>query len=222
MTYFSLEIQIDQAGLQTISSADMSVALLQPQDTAECQIVALMTTASSAIYISWTDSLSVYTSSYSLQPYRTLQINSQSPAVSGQTFAFDGSTISKTGTTVLPNTVQLTNSSGNTLTSGLAKVFDIDGTIQPLAITTASSVLANGQGSFQISNKFILTLLGGAQLGMAIPSQVIPGFNAQSKQFISQVTAQPPLLLDFTTTNASQTVYFDDQQNVFVIGSMAF
>lgn len=120
----------------------------------------------------------------------------------------------------LPNTVQLTNNSGSTLTSGLAKVFVINDGPRALAITTASSLLNHGQGSFQISNKFILTLLGGAQIGMAIPNQAIPDFNSQSKKSMSQqITAQPPLLLDFTS-NTEQTVHFDDQQNIFVTGDL--
>ncbi|RCS22601.1 hypothetical protein DUT91_17100 [Phyllobacterium salinisoli] len=222
MTDFSLEIQIDQAGSQTISNTGMSVALLQPQDTADYQIVALLTSAVGTIYISWTDSISVYTSSYGLQAYEVLQINSQAPALSGQTFTFDGSTINQTGTTSLPDTIQLTNSSDSTVTSGLARGFNINGQLQPPAITTASSVLNNGQGSFQINNEIMLTLLGGVQLGMAIPSQIIPDFQSQSQheRNTSQITAQPPLILDFNTSSATQFVHFDDQNNMFVVGSL--
>ncbi|KXF75283.1 hypothetical protein ATN84_18605 [Paramesorhizobium deserti] len=222
MTDFSLEIQIDQAGSQTISNTGMSVALLQPQDSADYQIVALLTSAVGTIYISWTDSISVYTSSYGLQAYEILQINSQAPALSGQTFTFDGSIINQTGTTSLPDTIQLTNSSDSTITSGLARGFNINGQLQPLAITTASSVLNNGQGSFQINNEIMLTLLGGVQLGMAIPSQIIPDFQSQSQheRSTSQITAQPPLILDFNTGSVTQLVHFDDQNNMFVVGSL--
>ncbi|MCZ3378394.1 hypothetical protein [Rhizobium sp. AG207R] len=222
MTDFSLEIQIDQAGSQTISDTGMSVALLQPQDTADYQIVALLTSAANTIHICWTDSILVYTSSYSLQAYEVLQINSQAPALSGQTFTFDGTIINQTGTTNLPNTVQLTNNAGSTVTSGLARTFYIDGQSQSPAITTASSVLNNGQGSFQINNEIMLTLLGGVELGMAIPSQIIPDSQSQSQheRNASQITAQPPLILDFNTSNAAQTVHFDDQNNMFVVGSL--
>jgi tRNA A37 threonylcarbamoyladenosine synthetase subunit TsaC/SUA5/YrdC len=83
-------------------------------------------------------------------------------------------------------------------------------------------VLNNGQGSFQISNEIMLTLLGGVQPGMAIPSQIIPDFQSKSQheRNTSQITAQPPLILDFNTSNATQTVHFDDQNNMFVLGSL--
>ena len=100
MTDFSLEIQIDEAGLQAISDAGMSVALLQPQLLADYQIVALLTSATSNMCISWTGSVWVYTSSYSLEAYSTLHINSQQPALSGQVFTFNGSTIDQTSSTV--------------------------------------------------------------------------------------------------------------------------
>ncbi|MEP3295501.1 MAG: hypothetical protein ABJO27_03265 [Pseudoruegeria sp.] len=219
MTDFSLEIQIDPTGLQTISAADMSVAILQPQDQANYQIVALLTSATGTMNITWTDAVSVYTSSYSLEAYSILKINSFASALSEQSFTFDGTLIDQTGTNSLPNTVQLTNTSASTVTSGLAKNFNINSQPQDLAITTASSVLNGGMGSFQISNQIMLTLLGGAQLGMAIPSQAIPNFESQSRStLISQITAQPPLLLDFTAENPSQTATFNDQTNTFIAG----
>lgn len=222
MTDFSLEIQIDTAGLQTISNAGMSVALLVPQDQAAYQIVALETSATSTIIINWSDANSVYVSLYHLQAYSVFKINTQLSALSGQVFTYDGSVISQTGSTSLPSTIQLANTSGGTVTSGLAKVFEINGQTQALAITTASSILNNGQGSFQFSNQILLTLLGGAEIGMAVPSQAFPGVKSKQhrKRSVPQITIQPPLILDFTAANASQTVHFDDQMNVFVNGAL--
>lgn len=222
MTSFSLEIQIDQAGLQSISTAGMSVALLQPQSMANYQIVALLPASTGTIYVTWTDAISVYTSSYSLQAYGTLQINSHVPALSGQKFTFDGTFITPSGTTSLPQTIQLTNASGASITSGVATTFQVNQQSQGLAITTASSLLNNGQGSFQISNQVMLTLLGGAQVGMALPTQVFPGSQTKFSPFISfyQVTVQRPLTLDFSAATPSQTVHFDDQASMFVVGSL--
>lgn len=165
MTDFQLTITIDNAGLQTISEAGMSVALLQLQQPATYQIVALLPAATNTILISWTDALSVYVSSTSLQAYSVLQINSQAQALSGQVFTFNGSYISPTGSTDLANTIQLSNGSLQTVTAGLARAFNVNGQLQNLAITTASSLLINGLGSFEIGNQFALTLLGGGKSG---------------------------------------------------------
>ncbi|MBU2485264.1 MAG: hypothetical protein KKG78_09255 [Alphaproteobacteria bacterium] len=225
MTNYSLDIQIDQAGLQTIAAAGYSVALLQPQLNAAYQIVAVLTSASQSMQITWTDSgsLYVYVSLYGLSDYSVLQINSSSSALSGQTFTFDGSQISATGSTSLARTIQLTNASTGMVTSGLARVFSINGQAQSPAITSADALLTNGLGSFEISNQMLLTLMSGAQLGMALPSQVIPNFqvNQRRKRSVAAVTVQPPLLLDFSAGNAAaQTVHFNDQTGSFVQGSL--
>jgi len=221
MTAYTLDIQIDNAGLQTISGANMSIAILQPQANSNYQIVALLPPAMNNQQITWSDSQLVYSSSYALQSYAVLQINSQATAVSGQTYAFDGSTISQSGSSGLSGTVQLSNSSQKTITSGLARIFSVNGTQQPPAILSAASILANGLGSFQIENKIILTLLSGAQVGMAIPTPVIPNMSTTAnKKRNAAVVAQPPLTLDFTAANPTQTVHFDDVSNVFVTGAL--
>jgi hypothetical protein len=222
MTDYTLEIQIDQAGLQTIAGAGYSVALLQPQLNAAYQIVAVLTSATGTIQITWTDSGSVYVSLYDLSDYSVLEINSSSVALSGQAFSYDGSQITTTGSTSLPETIQLTNGSGRTVASGLARVFSVNDQTQPLAITSAVSLLNNALGSFEISNQLLLTLMSGAQLGMALPSQTIPDFQVDQPQerIVAAVTVQPPLLLDFSTGDASQTVHFDDQSNFFVPGAL--
>lgn len=222
MSGYTLQIQIDTAGLQTIADAKMSVAILQPQHSSNYQIVALLMTPANTIYVTWSDSQLVYSSSYGLQAYTVLQINSQASALSGQIFSFNGSTITQSGTTDLPDTVQLANSSGSTITSGLARAFGINGTTQSPTILTASSLLPNGLGSFEIGNEIMLTLLGGAEQGMAIPSQVIPNFSATKRKArnVPQITAQAPLILNFSASNPSQTVHFDDQNAVFVAGSL--
>lgn len=222
MTKYSLEIQIDQAGLQTIAATGYSVALLQPQQNAAYQIVAVHTSATEQIQITWTDSGSVYVSLYSLSAYSVLQINSSTSALAGEAFTYDGSLITETGSTSLPKTIQLTNASGSTVTSGFARVFTINQQAQSLAITSAASLLNNGLGTFEISNQMLLTLLGGAELGMALPSPTIPNFQVKKrrKRSIAAVTVQPPLLLDFSTGDASQTVHFDDQTGSFVQGSL--
>ena len=225
MTNYSLDIQIDQAGLQTIAAAGYSVALLQPQLNAAYQIVAVLTSASQSMQITWTDSgsLYVYVSLYGLSDYSVLQINSSSLALSGQTFTYNGTQISATGSTSLAQTIQLTNASTGMVTSGLARVFSINGQAQSPSITSADALLTNGLGSFEISNQMLLTLMSGAQLGMALPSQVIPNFqvNQRRKRSVAAVTVQPPLLLDFSAGNAAaQTVHFNDQTGSFVLGSL--
>lgn len=222
MTDFSLEIQIDTAGLQTIANAGMSVAILVPQAQAAYQIVALQTSASSTIHIDWSDANSIYVSVYDLQAYAIPMISTSQAALPGQVFTYDGAAISQTGSTSLPGTLQLTNSSGGTVTSGLSQVFTVNGQAQPEAITTASSILNNGLGSFQFSNQILLTLLGGAQTGMAVPSQVIPGIQSKQKRkrSVPQISVQPPLILDFTSSNATQTVHFNDLNNQFINGAL--
>lgn len=222
MTTYSLTIEIDSAGLQTISDAGMSIALLQPQQNAAYQMVAVLTSATNTVDISWTEAELVYVSLYNLSAYSVLQINSSHAAITGQSFSYDGQTISVSGSTTLPGTIQLLNTSGSTVASGLAKDFSVNGHIQATAITSAASLLQNGLGSFEVANKVMLTLLGGAQLGMALPSQTIPNFSQHQirKRSIPAVSVQPPLMLDFTAGNANQTVHFDDQNSVFVNGGL--
>ena len=222
MTDYVLDIQIDQQGLQTIASAGMSVALLQPEVYASYQIVALLSTATNNMQIAWTDALSVYTSGHELGAYAVLAINSYASAISGQTFTYDGSLITAAGTTSLAQTVQLTNKSGKSVVSGLARTVEVNGKSQGLAVTTASTLLNNGQGSFPISNQVLLTIMSGAQVGMAVPNQVLPNlsFHSRRKRSVSQISGQPPLLLDFGT-NASQTVHFNDQTAEFQTGPLS-
>lgn len=221
MTSFTLEIQIDQAGLQAIAGSGMSVAVLLPQQNAAYQMVAVLASATSTMYIEWTDDLSTYVSLFSLAAYSVPLINTSKSALSGQVFTYNGTSITQTGSTSLADTVQLSNASGGTITSGLAKVFTINQQAQPPAITSAASLLNGVLGSFEISGQIWLTLLGGAQSGMALPSQTIPGSHAMRKRSIPLVTVSQPLLLDFTASNNSQTVHFNDQSNTFIKGSLS-
>ncbi|MFK3780184.1 hypothetical protein [Agrobacterium sp. NPDC089420] len=222
MSGYALDIQIDNAGLETISSAKMSVALLKPQPSSDYQIVTLLMSAANNLQVGWSDTQLVYSSSYLLQPYTVLKINSQATALPGQTFDFNGSMISQSGTNNLPDTVQLSNSSQSTIVSGLARVFSINGAQQAPAILSAASILPYGLGSFEIGNAIMLTLLSGAEAGLVIPSQVLPNYaaGARKAQSSSQIAAQPPLILDFSSSNAAQTVHFDDQSNMFVAGGL--
>lgn len=222
MTNFSLKIEIDNKGVETIGDAGLSVALLEADYQSKYQVVAVLTAPTNNIYIDWTDSVSAYCSSQHLEAYADLNINSSAAAVSGGIYAFNGSLISYSGASGLSDAVQLKNSSGNTVTAGLAKTFEVNQQGQPSAITTASSLLNNGLGTFQISNTVMLTLLGDAQEGMVIPTKVVPSFPARSINMIGPtgITAQPPLILKFTDGNASQTAHFDDQANVFVAGAL--
>ncbi len=221
MTDYSLEIQIDQAGVQAIAGSGMSIAILLPQQNAAYQMVAVLTSATNTIYVEWTDDLSVYVSQYSLTAYSVPMINNSSPALSGQVFTYNSTAITQTGSTSLADTVQLSNASGGTITSGLARVFTINGQTQDPAITSAASLLNGILGSFEISGQILLTLLGGAQSGMALPSQAIPGSHAMRKRSIPLVTVSQPLLLDFTASNNSQTVHFNDQSNTFIKGPLS-
>lgn len=223
MTAYSLEINIDQAGLDAIAGADLSVALLQPQENAAYQMVAVLTSALGTMHISWTDSESIFVSVYSLTAYSVPQIAESKAALSGQKFTYDGVAITQSGSTSLPETIQLDNNSGSSVTSGLARSFTVNGSVEPVTITSATSVLQKGLASFQMSNTMLLTLLGGAQLGMALPSQTIPGFQQHQvhKRSIPAVSVQPPLLLDFTAGNTSRTVHYDDLNNTFVEGPLA-
>ncbi|WP_394689827.1 hypothetical protein [Hoeflea sp.] len=220
MTDYLLEIQIDQAGVQAIAGSGMSIAILLPQQNAAYQIVAVLTSATNTIHVEWTDALSVYVSQYSLTAYSVPMINNSSAALSGQVFTYNSTTITQTGSTSLADTVQLSNASGGTITSGLARVYTINGQTQDLAITSAASLLNSVLGSFTISGQLLLTLLGGAQAGMALPTQTIPSFGTVQKRSIPQVAVAQPLLLDFTASNNSQTVHFNDQSNTFIKGGL--
>lgn len=219
MTEYTLQINIDQTGLQSIYNAEMAVALLQPQYRASYQIVSVLAPATSMINISWNDSLSVYSSSYSLQAYNVLRINSQSPALSGQVFTFDGHFISQSGTTTLPQTIQLQNGSGGMVTAGLARTFWVNSQPNGTAILGATSLLNGGLGTFSIDNQILLTLLSGAQVGMAIPTRAFPNFpvaSARAKMPESRIAAQTPLLLEFSSGNPTQTAYFNSNAGVFI------
>ena len=220
MTNFSLTIKIDNNGLQNISNTGMSVALLQPDNMSKYQIVAVQPPTANNIFVNWTDSVSVYSSSQSLKADTVLKINSYTTALSGKKYSFDGSSIVDTGQTGFDGNVQLINSSSSSVTAGLATTFTVNEQVQPLAITTASSLLNGGQGTFQISNQFWLTLLGNTLVGMAVPTPAIPDPPPFFSNFALAVaiTAQPPLALDFSNSNATQTVHYDDTQNVFVAG----
>ena len=220
MTDYTLNIQIDQSGVQTISGLRMSVALIQPQANADYQIVAVLSKPANDMQITWTSALSVYTSNYALQAYTLLKINSYGSALSGQVFKFDGSTISETGSTSLPQTVQLTNSSGAPITSGLARTFAVNGNEKALAITSASSLLNSGLGTFPIADQVLLTVMSGAEVGMALPKEVLPNLSIYSRQVAPQISGQPPLLIDFSASTTSQTVHFDDESATFRPGEL--
>nr|WP_316656408.1 hypothetical protein [uncultured Gellertiella sp.] len=218
MTSYKLTLSIDNPGLQTISNAGMSVALLQPQQGASLQIVAMLPAATNNMSVTWSDSLYVFTSSNVLGSYQVLSINSYQQALTGQIYTFNGSTITPTGPTSLPNTVQIENQSGGTVAAGLARVFTVNDQAQPLAVTIAASVLNNGLATFQISTQILLTVMGGAAVGMAIPNEAFPDYAQMNYIAVdaSTVTAQIPLLMTFTASNPSQTARFDDLNCQFV------
>ncbi|HWU62055.1 MAG TPA: hypothetical protein VN112_08545 [Ensifer sp.] len=223
MSAYALDIQIGDEGLRTISRAKMSVALLEHQRDLDYQIVALMTPATNHLQISWTDAHLVYSSAYAVEAYTVLRINSQSTALSGRTFDFDGSALKQHGTSGLPGAVQFTNSSRNMITAGLARTFKVNGSEAAPTILSAVPVLPNGLGTLQFGMEIMLTLLSGTRVGMVIPSQAIPGYSTTTRlpQSAHQIAAQPPLVLNFSAGSATQTVHFDTANNVFVTGSLS-
>lgn len=216
MTTFQLQITIDSAGLQTLSGTGASIAILVPQSSSANQIVAVLTAPLNNTQITWTDSFAVYTSSYSLQPYSVLKINSQQTAYAGLAYSFNGSLISQSGSAASQDCIQLTNDAGATVTAGLAKTFTVGGQQQAAAITTASSLLPTGLGTFSVSNQIMVTLMTGAEVGMAVPTGAFPGLGSISKKrTVPQVTVQPPLFLTFSASNSIQSICLNDQNCQF-------
>ncbi|WP_149108118.1 hypothetical protein [Microcystis aeruginosa] len=213
MTKFTLNIEIDLAGIKSLTNAQMSVAMLQVDPDSQYLVVGVLTNPTQKITISWDDSVYVYTSGSPLQGYKTLEINSWKQASSGNLYSFNGSLITDRGSGQVPQgSVQIENknNSSNPITTGLAKYFTVNDQKLPLAIMTASSLLYNGLGTFPISNNFWLTALSNSSQGQVIPRQVIPMLMPMA------LAAQPGLLLKFSDANAVQQVRYDDQNNQFI------
>jgi hypothetical protein len=228
VTQFTLNIQIDTSGVISLANAQMSVAILQAVPNSQYLVIAALAKPEQNMIISWDDSVYIYTSSYPLKGYTTLLINSWLEALSGNLYSFNESTITCIGQG-WQGSVQIKNQNishtNNPVTAGLANVFTVNSNKQPLAITTAVSVLYNGLATFQISNNFWLTALSESQVGRVIPPQVIPNVsnalnnasNVLSFMSFLVSVAQPALLLEFSDDNANKSVTYNDQQNKFIL-----
>ena len=200
----------------------MSVTILQEVSNSEYLVIAILAKPAQNMIISWDDSVYVWTSSQPLKNYTTLSINNSLPALAGNLYSFDGAVIESKGQG-LQGSVQIQNKNSsdtnNPVTVGLANVFTVNGNKQPLAITTAVSVLFNGLATFQISNNFWLTVLSESPVGTVIPRQIIP--NAFNRLFmpggVFANVSQPALLLEFSDDNANQFAIYNNQQNQFIL-----
>ncbi len=210
---YSLTIDIDDTGLATLSSAGMQVALVWQADG--LGVVAAMFEPMQTNTVTWPDSWNVYVSSAPLTPLGIVSINSNTSAVTGHLYTFDGSTF--TATTADDSTViQLQNDSPSQVTGGLANTLTVNGAAGPLAVTSAVAVPFNGLATLSPTNQVWLAALSGVEVGASVPqTYLIP--QRVAKQSIVSMGA---LLLDFDTT-PTQTASFDDTLNAFIPGPQA-
>jgi hypothetical protein len=218
MAQFMLNINFTPEGLFSLSSAMMSVAMLQAAPDSAYQIVAILTQPQQSMRITWQDSAFVYTSANSIQEYSILHINNSWEVMGECLYAIDRSQISliKEG---LTRSVQITNqdaSNNSAVTAGLATAFSVNNGKPSLSILTAESLLYNGTGTFQMSNSFYLTVLSSsAKAGMVIPPHVIPDCCTSNHMKIhpgeiGSLAAQPALLLGFSAASPVQNACFND------------
>ncbi|MCJ8507383.1 hypothetical protein MUU53_05580 [Rhizobium lemnae] len=220
MTNFLLNISVDNDGIKTINAAGGSIAILVPQASSYYQIVAVLISPLNSIQVAWTDTLTVYTSSTQLSTDQIIPINSSEIAYLGLAYAFNGSVISAAGQAGAQGIVQLTNGSGSTVTTGLAKVFTVNSQTQAPAATTASSLMVQGLATFWPTNDIMITVMSGAAVGMAVPTYSFPDFSASyDNRLTGQVTIQPPLILSFSASNATQSIIFNDTTCQFQLTS---
>ncbi|WP_137134243.1 hypothetical protein [Rhizobium sp. FKY42] len=217
---FLLNISVDNDGIKTINAAGGSIAILVPQASSYYQVVAVLISPLNSIQVSWTDALTVYTSSTQLSTDQVVPINSSETAYLGLAYAFNGTMISAAGQAGAQSIVQLTNESQDTVTTGLANVFTVNSQAQSPAVTTASSLMVQGLATLWPTNDIMVTVMSGAAVGMAVPTYAFPQFSAiYDKRLTGQVTVQPPIVLSFSASNATQSVKFDNTTGQFQLTS---
>jgi hypothetical protein len=221
MTTFKLTISIDEQGLNNLHSADMSVTMFQADSYSDWQIIAVLAEPQQTMDITWDGKAAwVYISNYTIEDFKTLYINTSNPALYGNYYTYNGSQISLSNQGS-SGSVHLTNQGNTSVTAGLANKFSINNRDQEQpSILTAESLLLYGMGTFPANNNFYLTAIANSlEVGMVIPKDAIPLANSAAYSTSSRIAVQPPLLLSFSTSLASQSVQFDAQLNQFVLQS---
>ena len=220
MTNFLLNISVDNDGIKTINAAGGSIAILMPQASSYYQVVAVLIAPLSSIQVTWSDALTVYTSSTQLSTDQVIPINSSETAYLGLAYAFNGTMISAAGQAGAQSIVQLTNESQDSVTTGLAKVFTVNSQVQSPAVITASSLMVQGLATFWPTNDIMVTVMSGAAVGMAVPTYAFPQFSAEyDKRLAGQVTVQPPIVLSFSASDATQSIKYNDAAGQFEVSS---
>jgi hypothetical protein len=220
VTNFLLNIAFDVDGIQALSTTGGSVAILVPQASSQYQVVAVLTAPLMNIQVTWSDTLTVYTSSTQLSTNQVVPINSWESAVLGNAYTFNGSLISSAGAAGAQSIVQLTNASGSTITTGLANTFTVNSQTQSLAITTAMSLLVQGLATFWPTNDIMVTVMSNAAVGMAVPTYAFPPSSATCDISLAEgVTVQPPITLSFSASDATQSITYRDAKGQFEVSS---
>jgi hypothetical protein len=206
MPSYSLEIQFDQAGLQTLQDASQKVSLVKATQPSALPVVWVAFTPEEDNTITWDEEYSVYASTTHIDAGATINTSSTAPAQGGRTYMFQGGDFpsSKGG---LPLTQY--------------GIFNNDSDPQFAEITAGLAQVANGSGSNR-PNPLNATVVPYNENGLYTPIEKLQVFAAASMNnglVISEVQGNA-LLIDFTT-NPSQVIHYDDASNTFQLGPLS-
>lgn len=218
MTSCQLTIQIDQAGLETLSAAGQRIALVKTALDSPYVVVWQAVTPLQDNIVTWDDSYGLYVSTTGIKAGAVLNVGSvTTDAAGGNTYIFAGGRFDS-GTSNLAlsdwgirNNSDMTIGGVEMLTGGLSQVATVNGqqTTNPL---DAQAIPFQERGITSATDRVVVFPASGIEPGTLLDRRRISASAAQH----ASIVVGTPLVVDLATVTA-QTIHYDHTRNRFVL-----
>lgn len=213
MTDYSLSIEIDSAGLNTLGASQQLVCLAQGFLFApDPFVVWLAFPPTESTTIKWSDGgVKAYSSNTPVEVGQVIEVGSQLSAVAGGLYRFENGQLSQTPGTGGAGSYTIANgdSSFPHLTAGIARPAAGAPTNQALPLV-AQTVPPSEQGVFQPTETIVIFAASNLPTSVLVPASLAGSAAIVVSGFLEVDFSQSP----------SQTVHFDDSANQFELGSL--
>ncbi len=204
MTTYTLNIDIDKAGLDILTEASQQICIVKQTTPTSNPVIWVTFHPELTNSVTWTEDYLVYGSSTSIQSGATIETNSVLPASGGDTYTFENGQFDengKPGNSAVQYGVDNQDDNFNPLTAGLAQVnSQTAGETIPI---NATEVPFNNTGVYTPIEKV----------------QVFAMAEVNNALVLSSVTGDA-LLVDLTE-QPNQTIHYQDSDNTFQPGSLS-
>lgn len=211
MSNYSLTVDITSSDMVALLDAKQQIVLVRRMSDAEVPVAWAVVPLLQSNVVTWNDDYQLFATSTPTSVGQTLVVNTAINATLQSDYAYSpaGFTGPSPDGSLPPGTVQIRNLDSNSNAFGFAQGYARNGTPVKSLPINAQIVPAQQYARFSASQSVWVYLSSGVQSGMVVNPPLSSG---RSRQAFSAA-----LLLDFNSTNTTQSVAYSSTLGQFIV-----